>query len=194
MEAEPLDREALVKRMKTGSKPRFLLFWGHTSPPNAPVGKACLSQWFLAPFVLEGKSYPTAEHYMMEQKALLFEDHQAATRILSSAHPGKAKELGRHVRGFDEITWEKERFRIVAEGSYGKFSQNPILFAFLLGTQGRVLVEASPKDTIWGIGLAEKDPRALDPNRWRGLNLLGFALMHARARLLTERAPAEGSA
>src|SRR5690348_6275338 len=93
--------------------------------------------------------------------------------------PREAKALGRRIRSFDEGRWAERRFEIVAAGSYAKFSQNPELCAFLVATHERVLVEASPKDTVWGIGLAENDPRAHAPETWRGLNLLGFALMHA---------------
>lgn len=80
--------------------------------------------------------------------------------------------------------WARERFGIVVEGSVHKFSSDQALLGYLLGTAGRVLVEASPLDRVWGIGLAADDPRAHDPARWRGDNLLGFALMEARERLL----------
>jgi len=182
-----LDRDALIKRIDAGWSPGFLLFWGHGSTPDAPIGKSCLSQWFPASFAAGGTTYATAEHYMMAEKALLFRDDEAAHRIVSTRHPADAKALGRSVRGFDDATWKLHRSRIVAEGSYAKFSQNPKLCDFLLATGERILVEASPRDAIWGIGLGEKNPRAREPSQWRGLNLLGFALMHARARLFEER-------
>ena len=84
------------------------------------------------------------------------------------------------VENFDEETWIAHREAIVLEGSIHKFSQHPDLRTFLLSTGDRVLVEASPVDPIWGIGLAADDPRATDPGKWRGLNLLGFALMKTR--------------
>ena len=87
------------------------------------------------------------------------------------------------MRGFDDAVWQRERYGIVVEGSVHKFASDPALRAYLLCTGDRVLVEASPLDRIWGIGLAADDERALDPARWRGLNLLGFALMEARERL-----------
>jgi len=147
------------------------------------VGKECLSQWYPAPFTLEGDRYATAEHYMMAEKARLFGDLDAASRILKVEHPSEAKKLGRGVRGFDEALWKERRFEVVVRGSIAKFAQNPELGSFLKGTGSRVLVEASPKDTIWGIGLSEKNPHAQSPLEWRGLNLLGFALMMARAQL-----------
>jgi ribA/ribD-fused uncharacterized protein len=91
--------------------------------------------------------------------------------------------LGRRVRGFDEQTWADERRAIVRDASVAKFGPRPELRDFLLGTGERILVEASPTDRIWGIGLAATDERTTDPQRWRGLNLLGFALMAAREQL-----------
>ena len=69
------------------------------------------------------------------------------------------------------------------EGNYLKFSQNPHLRNYLINTGNRILVEASPYDRIWGIGISEKDAVQETPNNWRGLNLLGFALMEVRDRL-----------
>lgn len=181
--AEPYSVAALREAVAAGWAPKYVFFWGHTGRPGAPLGKECFSQWYPAPFVLEGARYATAEHYMMCQKARLFGDDEAAARILAAGHPGEAKEFGRSVRGFDEAAWVERRFEIVVAGSHAKFSQHPALRAYLLDTHQRVLVEASPRDAIWGIGLGEKDEDARAPERWRGQNLLGFALMKARALL-----------
>ncbi|WP_189132971.1 NADAR family protein [Wenjunlia tyrosinilytica] len=161
----------------------YLLFWGHRPQRDGSVGPGCLSQWWPSPFEVEGTRYATAEHWMMAGKARLFRDEEALGRVLEAPHPGAAKSEGRSVRGFDEQTWRAHRYELVVRGSEAKFAARPELRAFLLGTAPRVLVEASPVDRIWGIGLAADDERASDPQRWRGLNLLGFALMEARARL-----------
>jgi len=87
------------------------------------------------------------------------------------------------VAGFDQERWEAHRYEIVLTGSIAKFAQNPDLCRYLLNTGGRVFVEASPLDQVWGIGLTADDPRAGQPARWRGLNLLGFALTEARTIL-----------
>ena len=116
----------------------------------------------------------------MYHKALLFEDNEIAQKIILSKSPGEAKDLGRQVRGFNQNTWEKKRFDIVVQGNILKFSQNENLKNFLLNTQNRVLVEASPVDEIWGIGLTKDSEKAKNPHTWRGLNLLGFALMETR--------------
>lgn len=188
MEPEVYDLGTLQERVRAGWSPKYVFFWGHTGSPQRGVGKECFSQWYPAGFTLEGVTYATAEHYMMAQKALLFGDTDAAQQILACRRPAEVKELGRHVRGFDQARWEAHRFDIVVAASRAKFGQNAALRDCILGTASAVLVEASPKDTIWGIGLAEADPRARDPLAWCGLNLLGFALMVARARLAEEHA------
>ncbi|BET47343.1 NADAR family protein [Kitasatospora aureofaciens] len=176
-------REALLARVRAGARIKYLCFWGHRPRPDGSIGPSCLSQWWPSPFTVDGVGYATAEHWMMAGKARLFADAEAERRVLAAAHPAGAKKAGRLVRGFDEAVWERERFRIVVEGSVHKFASDPALRAFLLGTGGRVLVEASPVDRVWGIGLAADDEAAQDPERWRGPNLLGFALMAARERL-----------
>lgn len=176
----------LIARVSSGERVKYVFFWGHTPKKEGTVDASCLSQWYPAPFEVDGVRYATAEHFMMASKARLFGDEAACARILASAHPGEAKKLGREVRGFDAARWEAHRFDLVVRGNVAKFGQDDALRAFLLGTGDRVLVEASPRDTIWGIGLASNDERAPDPARWCGLNLLGFALMEARARLRGE--------
>lgn len=147
------------------------------------VGKPSLSQWWPAEFEVDGTRYPTAEHFMMAEKARLFDDDETRELILKAKHPSEAKKLGRRVRGFDEAVWNDARFDLVVNGNLAKFARNSALREFLLGTGERVLVEASPVDSIWGIGLAADDERATDPAQWPGLNLLGFALMEVRERL-----------
>jgi ribA/ribD-fused uncharacterized protein len=165
---------------------KYLFFWGHTPKRAGVLGAECLSQWYPSPFEAEGVRFETAEHYMMWGKARLFGDEAAAAEIVASGHPQQAKALGRTIDGFDEDKWVAHRLEIVTAGNVEKFRQNPDLLAFLLGTRDRVLVEASPLDRIWGIGLAATDERASDPAKWRGLNLLGEALMRARETLRGE--------
>jgi ribA/ribD-fused uncharacterized protein len=179
-------RESLVRAVRSGAGITYLHFWGHRPRPDGRIGVSCLSQWWPSPFVVDDVVYATAEHWMMAAKARLFEDREAEQRALAAGSPAEAKKEGRLVRGFDETTWERERFRIVVEGSVHKFASDPALRSFLLGTGSKVLVEASPMDRVWGIGLAANDEAASHPERWRGLNLLGFALMQARERLLTQ--------
>ncbi len=176
-------QDALVKQVRAGARPKYLHFWGHRPRADGRVGASCLSQWWPSPFVVDGVVYATAEHWMMACKARLFEDQEAERRVLAAGHPSQAKNAGRLVRGFDEETWRRERFGLVVEGSVHKFAAHEDLREYLLATGDRVLVEASPVDRVWGIGLAADDEAASDPERWRGPNLLGFALMAARDRL-----------
>jgi ribA/ribD-fused uncharacterized protein len=162
---------------------KYLFFWGHQPSRDGSVTASCLSQWWPSPFTVDGRVFPTAEHYMMFSKAMLFGDADVAARVLDAGHPNEAKTLGRVVRGFDEETWAGNRYDIVVAGSVAKFGQNDDLRAYLLGTGNRVLVEASPLDRVWGIGLTADDERARSPDRWLGLNLLGYALMDAREKL-----------
>jgi ribA/ribD-fused uncharacterized protein len=177
------DVQGLVEAVRRGERVRYLKFWGHRPPRSGGVGAGCLSQWWPAEFVVDGVTYATAEHFMMAGKARLFGDEETASAIVAAAHPKQAKDLGRLVRGFDEEKWAAARFDIVVQGNLAKFGQNPELREFLLGTGERVLVEASPVDRIWGIGLAADDERAEQPEMWQGLNLLGFALMEVRDTL-----------
>ncbi|MEV0783024.1 NADAR family protein [Streptomyces sp. NPDC050423] len=173
----------LVARTGRGERVQYLRFWGHRPRRDGTIGASCLSQWWLSPFTVDGVTYASAEHWMMAGKARLFGDAGAAEAAVAAKSPAEAKKVGRLVRGFDEAVWERERYGLVVAGSRHKFGQDPALREFLLGTGERVLVEASPMDRIWGIGLAADDPRAQDPAAWRGLNLLGFALMDARSGL-----------
>lgn len=178
------DLDSLQRELAAGAPLKYLLFWGHTPAPKASgVGKECLSQWYPAPFEVEGTRYATAEHWMMAEKARLFGDEARRQAIISAKHPDEAKKQGRLVKGFEADEWDAARFGIVVRGNEAKFGQHPVLREFLLASGERVLVEASPVDAIWGIGLAQTDARALNPAAWRGLNLLGFALMEARTRL-----------
>ena len=163
-----------------GQETDFLFFWGHRPQPDGTVGPGCLSQWWPATFTVDGVTYPTAEHWMMAGKARLFGDDQAMTAALTAEDPRAAKAAGRSVRGFDEQVWAAARFDLVVAGNLAKFQGNPELGAFLAATRPRVLVEASPRDRIWGIGMSAGHPDAGRPSRWRGTNLLGFALMNVR--------------
>ncbi|MEV6243855.1 NADAR family protein [Lentzea sp. NPDC051838] len=164
---------------------KFLFFWGHRPERDGSIGKGCLSQWWPCTFDVDGVSFASAEHYMMWRKALLFDDTAVAAEVLAARTPAEAKALGRKVSGFSESAWVAARMEIVVAANLAKFGQDPALRSYLLGTGTRVLVEASPLDRVWGIGLEASDPRASDPAAWLGQNLLGEALMEVRAELAT---------
>jgi ribA/ribD-fused uncharacterized protein len=173
----------LLKAIGKGLKPKFVFFWSHKEKRDNEISKACFSQWYDSPFVVDRVKYLCAEHFMMAEKAKLFKDDEIRKKIISADNPGAAKQFGRQVRKFDENIWKKNRFEIVVKGNIEKFSQNKELLNFLISTNERVLVEASPVDKIWGIGLAVDNQNINFPEKWKGLNLLGYALMEVRSRL-----------
>ncbi|AZA52698.1 NADAR family protein [Chryseobacterium sp. G0201] len=167
-----------IEKFQKKEKIEFLFFWGHTVKEE--ITKACFSQWFPFQFEENGIEYKTAEHYMMAGKATLFNDNETLEEILKSDSPNQAKNLGRKVKNFDPQLWNEHKYEIVKQGNFLKFSQNEKFKDFLLSTNDKILVEASPYDTIWGIGMLETDPKAENPSQWDGENLLGFALMEVR--------------
>ncbi len=177
--------EELIK-LSERKKNKYVFFWGHTTRADHTT-KTCFSQWFPCQFQnANGEEFYSAEHYMMVQKAVLFGDHEMAGKILDSESPAKAKAYGRQVSGFNQKVWDGEKFDIVVTGNFLKFSQNEDLKEFLLNTNDRVLVEASPVDRVWGNGLPSDHEHADNPKHWRGENLLGFALMKVRDKLQAE--------
>lgn len=173
-------KKDLIKKIQEGYNFTYLYFWGHHQKKAHIVDKSCLSQWYECLFVLDGIEYKSAEHYMMAQKAKLFNDEVSLRKIINASTPKEAKELGRKVQNFDASIWDEKAFEIVVDGNLEKFKQNENLKTFLLSTGSDVIVEASPYDKIWGIGLAQDNPKAKDPLLWNGENYLGFALMRVR--------------
>lgn len=147
----------------------FTFFYGGT-----------FSQWKCCSFVEDGIKFNCAEQYMMYHKAKLFGDDRIAKQILELSNPKEQKKLGRLVKNFDEKIWDKHKYEIVKNGNILKFSQNPNLKKELLSTRTSILVEASPYDRVWGIGIGEMDPSRHNPKNWKGENLLGFALTEVR--------------
>jgi ribA/ribD-fused uncharacterized protein len=152
---------------------KFTFFW------SGPF-----SQWQGCRFVIDGVAYNCAEQYMMAEKARLFGDDEALKQILAAKSPRTQKALGRKVRNFSPSRWDACCREVVYRANWAKFTQNEDLKQLLLATAGTTLVEASPKDTIWGIGLAEDDPRAQERATWRGKNWLGETLTRVRDDIL----------
>jgi len=175
--------EALIEAMARGESKTFLPFWGPIPSHRKIVAKGCLCQWWVSPFNVSGDEYYTAEHYMMAEKARLFGDDQVLARILQSRDPSEAQYLGRQVQGYQEQRWRERRYAIVVAGNLHKFSQHRELRDYLTSTGDTVLVSANPTDSVWSIGYDEDHPNVCHPERWRGRNLLGFALMEVREQL-----------
>lgn len=160
----------------------FIFFWKHTENKEE-ISKACLSQWSKSYFTVDGIHYNCAEQYMMAEKARLMKDEYTRQRILSETDPHEIKKLGKEVQNFNEEVWRRHRMDIVIKGNFYKFMANKSLRDYLLSTGNKILVEASPYDTIWGIGMKEECAEIRNPRLWKGQNLLGFALMEVRSRL-----------
>jgi len=159
-----------IRKMdEIAKKEEFAFFWGGT-----------FSQWATSKFIIDGVEFNTCEQYMMYKKALMFHDYEMAEKIMNEKDPREQKALGRRVKGFDKDTWETYCRDIVYDGNVAKFTQNPEMLEELKFTGDKTIVEASPQDVIWGIGLKYDDPRAKDRSQWKGTNWLGEAIQRVR--------------
>jgi ribA/ribD-fused uncharacterized protein len=145
--------------------------------------KSPFSQWYKSNFKVDEITFNCAEQYMMYKKAMLFDDVETANKILKTKNQREQKQLGRMVRNFNQAVWDKNCKDIVYKANWEKFTQNKELKKILLETKGTILVEASPNDTIWGIGLSIENPDRFDKSKWKGKNWLGEILTDVREKL-----------
>ncbi|CAF0939204.1 unnamed protein product [Rotaria sordida] len=156
---------------------KFFYFYTNTSP---------FSNFYPCQVIENDIQFHCTEQYMMYHKAKLFNDNDIARKILDAKKPGQCKALGRKVKNFNEQTWINNRIKIVSNGNYLKFTQNEDLKMILLEHNDTLLVEASPNDRIWGVGLYEKDPLIKQRSTWKGLNLMGYILTDISYRIMNE--------
>lgn len=185
--------EWLKERIEQGETFDYCKFFTHKQKGKS-VDNSCFSQWYMRDFVIDGITYNCAEQWMMASKARLFGDEESLGKILKATKQGVIKKLGKGVKGFDESIWSKNCFDIVVKGNIAKFTQNEDLKQYLLGTGNQILVEASPYDKIWGIGMDASNNNSSDPYEWNGTNLLGFALTKVRDGLKPKLMYVHGSA
>lgn len=155
----------------------FVFFWGHIDRKNEGIGKFCLSHWYESPFIVNKILYNTAEHWMMYRKAMQFDDFYSAQEVLRAETPEVAQSIGRTIKNYDNDNWHLPSFEMVRLGNIHKFNQHPDLLAYLLKQKNKILVEASPYDNKWGIGLNANDKAIYHVEKWQGTNFLGFVLM-----------------
>lgn len=167
-----MNRKSLLSDIERGQKFDYHTFWGGP-----------FSQWDVSRFEHQGDKYVTAEHFMMVQKARMFGDKKAENRMFSTDSPRTVKAIGREVRGYVDAVWTARRYDAVLLGSFFKFTHSRTHYDALMSTGEQILVEASPEDRIWGVGRTPPDPRAKDPRKWDGDNLLGFVLTEVRDSL-----------
>lgn len=170
--------ESLIQEKPNWTKDDFIFFWGHHKTNG--INKGCFSQWWPCTFSVDGATYNCAEQYMMAMKAKLFHDEETLQKIMETTEPNTCKYLGRQVKNFNSEKWDANCYQIVFWGNLHKFGQNEDLKKELLATGDKILVEASPYDHIWGIEMSQDNPDCGNPNKWKGTNLLGFALTEVR--------------
>jgi ribA/ribD-fused uncharacterized protein len=153
-------------------KSQFVLFWAGP-----------FSQWYKRDMVIEGITYNCCEQYMMAEKARTFHDEEMEQAIMMANSPSKQKAMGRNVRNYIDSEWQSKSRKAVFTANMAKFSQHADLLEMLSETGSKTIVEASPVDTIWGIGLAEGDSRCYFPDQWKGKNWLGIEIMNVRAAI-----------
>lgn len=145
------------------------------------------SNWHETQFKYKGLTFFNSEQAFMWEKAIYFNDHEMAELILHTPNPKEAKALGRKVRGFNVEEWMLHSFTFMVAVNLAKYDgngfRNKVVRKQLLETENKILVEASPYDKIWGIGLHWNDDACLDESKWQGMNLLGKALMEVRKQL-----------
>lgn len=154
---------------------KYVFFWG-----------GIYSQWYPSPVTINGMEFNCMEQWMMWNKAKLFKDDEMSDLIMEAAHPSVQKKLGRKVKGFNKEMWDAVAYDVVVKGNYAKFTQHKNLQEELLKTNDLTLVEASPEDEIWGIGMGETDYGVEDEKNWKGLNLLGKVITEVKKKIQNE--------
>lgn len=172
--------DEILEEKAAGIERNNIFFWGHHPSKTGVIGKECFSQWYMAEFYVGHIRYCCMEQYLMSKKALLFGDNETDRKIMEATEQSDIKQLGREVKGFEEEIWSKFKIPIALTGNYYKFSQLEELRKYLLSTGDSLLIEASPYDKIWGIGMNAEEASACGIHQWKGTNLLGFVLMEVR--------------
>lgn len=139
-----------------------------------------LSQWYQSDFRDGDLTFCCCEQAMMWRKAELFGDQESMRKIMATKNPREHKKLGRMVKGFDAGVWANHNRDIILRNNILKFEASEYLRDILFGSENLVFVEASPWDTIYGIGRGLDWPHLADETTWRGDNLLGFVLTETR--------------
>jgi hypothetical protein len=151
---------------------KYVFFWGSE-----------FSNWYECKFRYKNLTFFNSEQAFMWEKAIFFGDMDIAEKIMKTPAPNQCKKLGRLVKNFDVDQWLQVGYKVMVDVNMAKFGQKRILKDVLLSTEDKIIVEASPYDEIWGIGLYHDDDRVLNEKNWRGMNLLGKALMEVRENL-----------
>ena len=152
--------------------------------PTEPYGY--LSNWYPSVFDIDGICFTSTEQFIMYQKCIVFGDYQSAKEVLATDDPQIQQSIGRHAKGYIGEVWAGMRQLVAVRGLYAKFSQNEELKKKLLDTGDTWLVECAHYDTTWACGIRLNEEERFDTSKWRGQNILGFALMEVREALKKE--------
>lgn len=155
------------------NKDNLVTFW------NTSGEFGCFSNWKKSIFKVGEIEFYNMEQFIMYQKALLFGDVEVAEKILKEKNPKEIKKFGREVKNFNAEIWSRNLFHLCSVGMVEKFNQNPDMKNILISTGNKTIVEASPYDKIWGIGMSETDEDILNMSKW-GENILGKMLCYTR--------------
>ena len=159
-----------------------------------------LSNMYVAPFEIDGITFPTVEHYFQWSKAKMMGDEDIASKIMTApkgkaqVEPKSVKAYGRKVKNFNAAEWDAKKDEIMTRAVRAKFVNpaNKLILEKLLATGTRPLAEANPRDKYWGIGTSADTEIAKDPSKWKGLNKLGKTLEAVRKELTPEAAAPAG--
>ncbi len=143
------------RKIATKETENYLFFYSAASP---------LSNFHPSTFIINGETYTCGEEYIQTSKARFFKDHETYKKIKVCASPGQMKALGSNVKGFNSAAWATCVENVATKCQLEKFSQNKELRDYLLSTESKSLIEASPKDSFWGIGISLNDPDIIKIN------------------------------
>ncbi|MBP9739456.1 MAG: NADAR family protein [Chitinophagaceae bacterium] len=178
----------LIQQIITGNSPKYNYFLSDRCIQNADWDTHCFNECFVAPFTIDGTTYNTLTHWIMAQKAALFYDYTTMEKIIQTKQAAHAKLLACYIKNFDEEVWLAHAYSIVVKGNLHKFKKHYHLQRKLLNTQQNVIVAVTAQDNIWGNGLAYFSKELSNPLKWKGSNLLGYALMDVRDILQAQQA------
>ena len=143
-----------------------------------------LSNFYPAVTKIDGKSYPTTEHFIQEQKAILFNQPLLASQIASADSPSQCKTMSKNISGYNHQQWCNHFPTLIEKALKNKVAQNPIVLQSLLNTGAKRLGEAT-FDKPWGTGLGLRDVNTLNVTLWNGSNVMGNTLEKIRDEFKT---------
>lgn len=176
-EPEEKPKKRKLRKPTSDVGPPPVLFYGADESKGEYRNFSNMSQH---PIEVDGKNYPSVEHYFQGMKAKEFKDTEMEEKIVKAKTAKAVKAMGKKVKNFVKEVWDSKRDEIMRTGVRAKFIQHPELRKQLLETGDRMIGEASARDTYWGIGTSVESEKSKFPEKWRGQNKMGKLLMELR--------------